>query len=274
MTEDQDIPARVHVVLRQECGRAIIIRRGPSNHVCSIGWDLKSGEFQLGQWLKGRIYERRCDLSLDGRHWLYFAMNGHWQESSQGSWTAVARWPWLKAMQFFPKGDCWGGGGLFTGDQQFWLNEVGSPHQRGEQAEGSFQSNGPQPTTYFGGECPGVYTHRLQREGWNLIGRRSGKQKPHGTIFERVIGSHRVMKTCIESSPTQPGRGCYWDQHELIYGDERRPLECDGMDTWRDRVFWVRNGSLHEGALTSDGLVGRPIKDFNAMTFEAIEAPY
>jgi len=129
MTFDQDIPARVHIVLRQECGKAIIIRRGPSNHVCSIGWDLETDELQLGQWLKGRIYERRCDLSPDGRHWIYFAMNGRWHEPSQGSWTAVARWPWLKAVQFFPKGDCWGGGGLFTGPRQLWLNALDTSQQ-------------------------------------------------------------------------------------------------------------------------------------------------
>jgi cytochrome bd-type quinol oxidase subunit 2 len=30
----------------------------------------------VGQWLKGRIYERRSDLSPDGKHLIYFAMNG------------------------------------------------------------------------------------------------------------------------------------------------------------------------------------------------------
>ena len=38
-----------------------------------IGWNLNTDEFTLGQWLYGRIYEYRCDLSPDGRYLLYFA---------------------------------------------------------------------------------------------------------------------------------------------------------------------------------------------------------
>jgi hypothetical protein len=72
--------------------------------------------------MRGRIYERRCDLSPDGRHFIYFAMNERWQSETRGSWTAISRVPYLKAVSLFAKGDCWHGGGLFLSNRAFWLN--------------------------------------------------------------------------------------------------------------------------------------------------------
>lgn len=89
-----------------------------------------------------------------------------------------------------------------------------------------------------------------------------------------MIGAYPLVKACIESFPTEPDRGCYWNEHEVVYGDERRPLDCDWLDTWGDLVYWVHSGRLHIGELTPDGLVGDFIENFNDMAFEAIEAPY
>jgi hypothetical protein len=107
--------ARIHVLLASGAPVGLVIRRGPSKSVATLLWNRKNDEFQLGQWLKGRIYERRSDLSPDGKHFLYFAMNGKWQKEAHGSWTAISRAPFLKALAIFPKGDCWNGGGLWTG---------------------------------------------------------------------------------------------------------------------------------------------------------------
>lgn len=46
----------------------MVIRRGPSKSVATLLWDRKRNTFHMGQWLKGRIYERRCDLSPDGKY--------------------------------------------------------------------------------------------------------------------------------------------------------------------------------------------------------------
>ncbi len=67
-------------------------------------WDRQCDRFQLGQWLKGRIYERRSDLSPDGKYLIYFAMNGRWQSEACGAWTAISQAPYLKAIAIFPKG--------------------------------------------------------------------------------------------------------------------------------------------------------------------------
>src|SRR6185295_14189761 len=108
------IPARIHVLMARNAPIGVVIRRGPSKTVCTISWDRQMDTFRLGQCMRGRIYERRSDLSPDGKHMIYFAMNGRWHSAAKGAWTAVSKAPYLKAVALYPKGDCWNGGGLFT----------------------------------------------------------------------------------------------------------------------------------------------------------------
>jgi hypothetical protein len=68
---------------------------------------------------KGRIYERRCDLSPSGEKLIYFAAK---YRSPLYTWTAVSRPPFLTALLFWPKGDAWGGGGLFNNERTIGLN--------------------------------------------------------------------------------------------------------------------------------------------------------
>ncbi|MEK6804025.1 MAG: hypothetical protein AABZ34_15370 [Nitrospirota bacterium] len=73
------------MLLAREAPVGLVIRRGPSRQVCTLLWDRRTDTFTLGQWFKGRIYERRCDLSPDGTHFIYFAMDGKWGGLSKGS---------------------------------------------------------------------------------------------------------------------------------------------------------------------------------------------
>ena len=66
-------PARLHVILARRGASAVVFRRGPSDKVAVLGWDRKKDGFTLGQWFRGHIYPRRCDLSPDGRFLIYFA---------------------------------------------------------------------------------------------------------------------------------------------------------------------------------------------------------
>ena len=43
--------------------------------------------------MRGRVYERRSDVSPDGKYFIYFAMNGRWTTATKGAWTAIARVP-------------------------------------------------------------------------------------------------------------------------------------------------------------------------------------
>jgi hypothetical protein len=80
----QQFAPRIHILLASQAPIGLVIRRGPSKRVATLFWDREHDEFRLGQWLKGRIYERPSDLSPDGKYLIYFAMNGRWDSEARG----------------------------------------------------------------------------------------------------------------------------------------------------------------------------------------------
>lgn len=219
-------PARLHVVLAPGVHRAVIFRRGPSRHVCTIGWDLERDRFTVGQWLNGRIYERRADLSPDGKHLIYFAMNDRWKSKTRGSWTAISRAPYLKALVLLSKGDCWHGGGLFTGPRRYWLND-GYGHQPLASSSEVTRDVGFRPSQSFGGECPNVYYPRLLRHGWRLVDQIVASRTEACTVFDKPLrGGWILRKLAHEQVGAPPGKGCYWDEHELEHDATGTLVRC------------------------------------------------
>jgi hypothetical protein len=232
----------------------------------------------LGQWLKGRIYERRSDLSPDGQFFLYFAMNGKPETETEGSWTAISRAPYLKALALFSKGDCWHGGGLWTGSNTYWLND-GRGHTALRDETTLRRDEHFQPTEDFGGECPGVYFHRLIRDGWSLTEHEQVARWKERYIFERSISGGWVLRKIAHAEvESPPGKGCYWDEHELIHAESNTTLrrsEWEWADLDGDRLVWASEGKLFAGRLTAEGPWDeRLLFDFNEMSFSPIEAPY
>lgn len=270
-------PPRLHVLLARDAPVAVILRRGPSKTACTILWDRQKDTFTVGQWLRGRIYERRSDLSPDGRHLIYFAMNGKWGSETRGSWTAISRAPYLKAIVLLGKGDCWNGGGFFTGKSSYWLND-GYGHIPLLSSTAVARDAAFQPAGQFGGECPSAYYPRLVRDGWTLICR-AGPQLSSASIFEKPL-SHgwTLRKIAHEQVGSPPGKGCYWDEHELVApdGGEVLPKRDWEWAEWNNHsLLWTEKGCLFRSGLAATGLE-KPVllKDFSGMTFEAIEAPY
>lgn len=268
-------PPRLHVLLARSSDAAVIFRRGPSKSVCTIGWNRNGDRFEVGQWLRGRIYERRADLSPDGKYLIYFAMNGRWRSSTKGSWTAISRAPYLKAIVLLGKGDCWHGGGLFTERRKYWLNN-GYGHFPLRTSSEVQLDEAHRPAAYYGGECPNVYYSRLQRDGWILVDALSNKGC---TIFEKHLPYNWVLrKYAHEQTGAPPGKGCYWDEHEL----ERAPTgpRIDGAKwEWAEldsrRVVYAEGGKLFAMSLTSKGFSEpRLLADFSDLKFEPLAAPY
>lgn len=267
---------RLHVLLARESPLGVVLRRGPSKRVCTLLWDRKTDAFRLGQWLHGRIYERRSDLSPDGKQLIYFAMDGHWDGEAKGSWTAISRAPYLKALTLLAKGDGWHGGGLFTGNGRYWLND-GHGHGVLRESSQVCRDLEFQPETYFGGECPGVYYVRLLRDGWTLTRREKLGRGKSVSVFEKPTpGGWTLRKLAHEEVGAPPGKGCYWDEHQLV-GPDRT---VDGPDwEWADvdrhRLVWAAGGTLLAGRLKKDGIAEQVVlHDFHGMSFEAIAAPY
>lgn len=274
--------ARVHVILARKANTAVIIRRGPSKSVCTMHWDRTRDQFKLGQWLRGRIYERRCDLSPDGRYFIYFAMNGKWDGPVKGSWTAISRAPYLKALALWPWGDCWNGGGLFLSDSRFWRNS--GYHADATDTEGRLRKKLTEETRFpfdesYGGECPGVYYIRLQRDGWKLLRDESPSSGERVTVFVKPLPSGWVLeKSAHASIHHRMGSGCYYDTHRLLHAESGTILdhpEWEWAELDRKRLVWVTKGVLYAAGIHGKGLGdAKALHDFNDMAFEAIAAPY
>ncbi len=270
-------PARLHVLLASRSPLAVVLRRGPANQVCSILWNRATNAFSLGQWLRGRIYERRSDLSPDGRHMIYFAMNGRWQSEARGSWTAISIAPWLKAIRLYPKGDCWNGGGLFTSNTSYWLNGgfCGQPLIREDKLLKRDLKYRPE---HYGNECTGVYYVRLQRDGWKLV-ETMGVRFSAGTVFEKQLPHGWILRKWARADIDHPeGAGCYWDEHELEHSGRKILLPQTGWE-WADFdgdwLMWAAQGCLWRAKAGREGNEDPfMIKDFNDMKFERREAPY
>lgn len=166
---------RIFVLLARDAPRAVVFRRGPSKQVLLLGWNTSTDQFEEGQWLKGRIYERRCDLSPDGRLLLYFAAS---YRPPYLSWSAVSRPPWLTALALWPKGDGWGAGGHFQTRNAIALN-----HRESETAlADGFRLPKRFAVQPFGshpgwGEDDPVWSARLERDGWTLVSGGKGARR-------------------------------------------------------------------------------------------------
>jgi len=275
----EKIAARLHVLMAREAPVGVVLRRGPTKAVCSFLWDRRKDAFTVGQWLKGRIYERRSDLSPDGKYLVYFAMDQRRVSETGGSWTAVSRAPWLKALVLLGKGDGWHGGGLFTGRRSYWVNE-GYGHRKIRESSEVVRDMSYVPFEYYGGECPGVYYVRLQRDGWVLKRHAALGPRSECTVFERSLSKGWVLrKLAHEQIWSPPGKGCYWDEHEMEHVSTGKRLPFPDWE-WADvddkSVVWAEKGCLYRARVAGTAGLGgiKLLKDFNGMKFQAIKAPY
>lgn len=163
-------PPRLFVLLAQKSPAGVIFRRGPSHRTLLIKWNLDHDTFEFGQWLNGRVYERRCDLSPDGDLLLYFASN---IAREFGAWTALSRPPYFTALALWPKGNTYGGGGLFTSDTQILLDRQGWEER--DLAPGfsipDWLTVAPlgRSSGWEEFDLSSPWSKRLQRDGWKLI---------------------------------------------------------------------------------------------------------
>lgn len=276
MKSVKQFPPRIHCLIAPGERKAVVIRRGPSDTVCIIGWDMKADTFVTGQWMRGRIYERRSDLSPDGRHLIYFAMNGKMDSETRGSWTAISQAPHLKALVLLAKGDCWHGGGLFTGKKTYWLND-GYGHELLRDNSCLMRDQKHKPPHYFGGECLTVYYNRLMRDGWRMV---EGTEKTEAhVVFEKTISSEIILrKYCHAGCGNPPGKGVYYDTHALVYatgGIVAKHPTWEWADFDGKRLLYADTGKLYRASPNeTESDTPTLLHDFNDMKFEALAAPY
>lgn len=128
MSDSHPHPCRIFGVPASDAPVIVLVRRGPTKWVQLVRWETDADTFTDGQWMKARIYERRCSLSPDGQLFVYFAakitQRTVHDDKYTYAWTAVSRPPYFTALALWPKGDCWGGGGVFSDNVTLQLNHA------------------------------------------------------------------------------------------------------------------------------------------------------
>jgi len=269
---------RLSVLMAGDHRSAVIFRRGPSRQVLMIRWWLKSDTFEIGQWLKGRVFVERSDLSHDGELLIYFA--GNWRAPYE-TWSAVSRPPYFTALALWPKGDTWGGGGRFITERLIAID-----HGQGQLAlaEGmrlgkGFRVEALDPvkhlavldqTRKLGWEChrQGKYDFNAQAFVPPNVDRRRNPRQP------AVLLEHWVKKY----GPGRPGAEHSGARVITSNEDVLRILdEPDFADWGRPAPLVVRQAvprADEAGAMRrSAGRGAREIADFTPLTFEPEEAP-
>lgn len=280
------VPARLFLIMARFAPTAVILRRGPSKWVQLIKWNTQDDTFEMGQWFKGRIYERRCDLSPDGRYFLYFAskFNKKTVSDSQGytyAWTAVSKPPYLTALALWPKGDCWHGGGMFIDNNSIQLNhqpEKAIPHPN-HQPPRTWKIH---PTPNASGEDEPIHFQQLTHfYGWQEeqslqadFNRKQGftTKKPQLLVkLNRKYKSHLVRQFTINGDESTES---YFLQHTKTNALIPLPeTDCARWDQ-RGRLVFVQNGRLYTGKPQEDGtLWSKEIANFNDHQPETIDSP-
>ena len=118
------------------------------------------------------------------------------------------------------------------------------------------------------------------RDGWSYIERvELGSKWKAVHIFEKRLRSGWTLRKLAHAEiGASEGKGCYWDEHELVHPVDESGIKCPDWE-WADidgqRLAWAAGGKLNCGQLTASGLTDvTELADFGAMTFAPIEAPY
>lgn len=236
---------RVHVLMRPESPTAVVLRNGPSKVWCTIGWDLRTDTFTVGQWCRHKIYVERCDISPDGYWMVYFALDGRWKSETLGAWTAVSIAPYLRAVKLWPAGNTWGGGGAFL-----------APSDEAARSVHGWTDSRVVLQSALG------YPDKLVRDGWER------HVKPAKHYAKPVSRGWRLLKFLRKP-----------EQHEL-HDDRGKVIACPGwawadVDGPRSRVVWAESGRIFAASLGRGGLTDqRLLFDTCPMTFAPAPAPY
>lgn len=271
---------RVHILLARTADTAVVIRRGPEKIACVLGWDRRSDRIEVGQWLKARIHERLCDLSADGRHFLYFATDHRGVRGDFCGWQAISRAPYLKALGFWPMVDNAYGGGLFESNDSYWLRQAPDRHPLARDATG-LQRCPPNPAASANHGYFGTYDLRLQRDGWTLVDRKHTGSFAQADFHRSAHGPWSLRKSVYVGFGRRKGdpRRAVNEDHALLHRDGRSiPLpdwSWADFDTARERVVWIEHGRLMAAPIGDEGLgAASELYDFNPLTWQSLQAPY
>ena len=302
MSQPGPASCRLYAILARDGRSAVVFRRGPTRHVAILRWWLGSDTVELGHWFRGRIYERRCDLSPDGELLVYFAAK---YRAPLDTWTAVSRPPFLTALALWPNGSGWGGGGMFRSRRDLGLNHREDKMRIIGDAPIPDSLSVSRYADYAGyGEDHPICFDRMLRDGWIAVA--SGRASPyrwsgpeHWTfdepeVFERPQPRHPPRHKVRSDRPATVLRrelrgigvknGPWYREVYALRNAEccvRTIPQCEWADWDRtgDLLFAARGHlyrlSAHDAASMAADLpaAAKVIACLQSMTFETVDTP-
>lgn len=260
--------ARIHCIIAREAPLAVVFRRGPAKKTLVLQWNLSSDKFKKGQWLKGRIYHLRSDLSPKGKRLLYMGMG------TKGPFTAISNAPYLKALEYFPSEiGTWFGGGR-------WLSETKPLFDGPDSPPTKLSERVP---ALSGGDL-GLYFGRLIRDGWSYVDR--DETTGSNYVFEKRVTAKETLRKIVfggkkEGTPPEfheRERMIFAEYHQVIR-DSQPPTEYPLWE-WADvygrrTILFAEKGCLYRGVIASKGELQRElVADLNPYEFEKLIAPH
>lgn len=274
----EPVHCRLYFLLARYANTAVIFRRGPSKWVQIIRWDTANDTFEPGQWFRGRIYEKRCDLSPNGRLMIYFASKFNSKTIADDeytyAWTAISRPPYLTALALWPKGDCWHGGGLFRTDKKVWLNH--RPFQAVPHPNHTPRGLEVITNRLASGEDDPVFFSRLKRDGWIL--------KQDCKFKKEKVGYSLVRPTIFwKRGPREALTLVMTGTHDwqvylfrIRHGNGETALEGAEYAEWdhRGRLVFVRAGKMFAATVDDDGHIDeQELADFDGNKVDRKHSP-
>jgi hypothetical protein len=264
---------KLYCILAREADTAIIFRRGPSKQTCLISWNLKNHTFEEGQWFKGVIYMRKCDLSPDGKKLVYFAAK---HGSNLPTWIAVSTPPFLTAHVLWRGMGTWNDISLFETN-----NSIALATYRAEDSlepEGSFKL--PRDLHVKSKPWPGHFYKtadhiRLVRDGWHVHAgdpAYSAKEpKAPPVTYCKAIHKNTALQMSVQNNGSITFALI---QDYTILAD----LQADWADVRDTELLYSKDGKLFSQLFDLDkpqaiSVRARELADFKDIKFKAIEAP-
>jgi hypothetical protein len=270
-----------------------VLRRGPSAWFRLSLWHTDDDALEHGQWMSGRVYERRSDLAPDGSLFVYFVRRAGGPLASNpeaaDSWVAVSRPPHFTALALWFVGGTYWLGGFFPDPPR--PSATGAARVRSVFVGGGVwppsQGTLPQWLT-VAKDLPYVdpthrasdrliFHNRLLRDGWVRgeapeQGRRPGLRPP---LWERrQPGGVWTLLLDERGWDSRAYGGPYLAGYAVLAGagDELLPLEDATWADWdrRGRLVVARGGKLLAGP---PGGPLRELADCNAQSPEPAPAP-
>ncbi|MGH2690503.1 MAG: hypothetical protein ACRDKW_17100 [Actinomycetota bacterium] len=144
--EIRPIRPRVFGIPAGEAPVVAVLQRGPSAWCHTGRWELEPPAYEPGSWVHGTLYPQRCDLSPDGRWLAYFLHKPAAAWAPGGTYLAISRLPWLRALVAWGTGGTWTGGIHFVADTGAWeLPEPDAGDAWDQQRSGRIVMQKPRP---------------------------------------------------------------------------------------------------------------------------------